>query len=190
VAFHLPASCTCLMVHPLYPYFFILKVPSLPASAHSVFLYVVLGRLAFKMRSLGIFRSTIFALICAFVTRGITALDSSTDAAEDDDVLGINSPYTFYSALGPCPAPCFGNPENWTVYSAFERLSVCNQPLLLDSNIYNSIVNPASTLKLRVCTAGDGDPKGGGNALVARDDSLPLPFTILVRHQRTSIHRL
>ncbi|KAH8892262.1 killer toxin alpha/beta [Thozetella sp. PMI_491] len=64
-------------------------------------------------------------------------------------------PSSFFSATHPCPASCEGKPENWTLYSSVERLGVCNQPMMLDFAIYNPLEDPATTVKLRACTAGD-----------------------------------
>ncbi|KAK3940475.1 killer toxin alpha/beta [Diplogelasinospora grovesii] len=71
----------------------------------------------------------------------------------------------FLSALRPCPATCAGSPENWTVYTALNRLDVCNQPVLLDFAIYNPLDDPTTTVKLRTCTIGNANDTQ--NALLA-----------------------
>ncbi|EHK17714.1 glycoside hydrolase family 18 protein [Trichoderma virens Gv29-8] len=58
--------------------------------------------------------------------------------------------------LNPCPADCYGSPENWHVYSSFDRLQICEQPLLLDFAIHTPLEDPNTTVKLRMCTLNDG----------------------------------
>ncbi|KAK3330048.1 killer toxin alpha/beta [Apodospora peruviana] len=87
-------------------------------------------------------------------------------AAADDDWVPRDSPRTFYSDLHPCPASCVGPPTNWTVYSAVDRISVCDEPLLLNFNVYNPLDDPATTVLLHACTTKDGNPKTQVNALV------------------------
>ncbi|ORY57858.1 killer toxin alpha/beta [Pseudomassariella vexata] len=85
-----------------------------------------------------------------------------------EEYVPLDTPQTFQSQLKPCPASCAGQkPENWTVYSDFDRLAVCNQPLLLDFSIYNDVLNPNTDTKLRVCT--DGDANDTTNALLEEE---------------------
>ncbi|KAK3360576.1 killer toxin alpha/beta [Lasiosphaeria hispida] len=65
----------------------------------------------------------------------------------------------YYTELHPCPQDCGGaSPSHWTVYSSYSRLQRCNETLLFDFSLYNTISDSSTPSKLRVCTAGDADP--------------------------------
>ncbi|QPH06480.1 hypothetical protein C2857_004983 [Epichloe festucae Fl1] len=67
----------------------------------------------------------------------------------------------FYSDLKLCPATCHSSndPSNWTIYHEVRRLDVCNQPVLLDFNLYTTIEDQATDVTIRSCTVGDADAK-------------------------------
>ncbi|KYK56202.1 hypothetical protein DCS_08170 [Drechmeria coniospora] len=76
-------------------------------------------------------------------------------------------PDTFYSDLHPCPRTCDGKaPQDWDVFSSFDRVKLCDQPMLFDTAIYNAVDDYDTPIKLRICTK--GDPKSHGNALVRK----------------------
>lgn len=64
----------------------------------------------------------------------------------------------FYSQLQPCPQTCATSgpsPSNWTTYHSFDRLERCNQTVLFDFNIFNSVEGPNTHTTIRACTADD-----------------------------------
>ncbi|KAL4820368.1 hypothetical protein BDW67DRAFT_172610 [Aspergillus spinulosporus] len=72
------------------------------------------------------------------------------------DAIPIDSPGTYYTDLHPCPAACRDSkPDNWTVYSAVDRLSHCPEPMLFDIAINNPVDAPDAFVKIRACTAGE-----------------------------------
>ncbi|KAL2831314.1 hypothetical protein BJY01DRAFT_240141 [Aspergillus pseudoustus] len=94
-----------------------------------------------------------------------TLFTSSTHAGQDvdgnkilrlGDAVPIDSPGTYYADLHPCPAACRDNkPDNWTVYSAVDRLNHCPEPMLFDLAINNPVDVPDAFVKIRACTAGE-----------------------------------
>ncbi|KAL4896950.1 glycoside hydrolase [Aspergillus ambiguus] len=67
---------------------------------------------------------------------------------------------TFFSALNACPAPCenLNHPTGWTTYNRVNRLSACNETMLVDFALHNPLDNPKTTTKLYACTTtGDKD---------------------------------
>lgn len=64
-----------------------------------------------------------------------------------------------------CPAECSArdSPSKWTIYSEFERFSVCDQPMLFDFAIYNALDDPSTTTKFRLCTVDRFDKAPPGN---------------------------
>ncbi|KAL3430403.1 hypothetical protein BDV09DRAFT_189290 [Aspergillus tetrazonus] len=72
------------------------------------------------------------------------------------DAMPIDSPGTYYADLHPCPAACRDNkPDNWTVYSAVDRLSHCPETMLFDLAINNPVDAPDAFVKIRACTTGE-----------------------------------
>ncbi|KAL2860831.1 uncharacterized protein BJX67DRAFT_386278 [Aspergillus lucknowensis] len=72
------------------------------------------------------------------------------------DAVPIDSPGAYYADLHPCPAACGDNkPDNWTVYSAVDRLRYCPEPMLFDLAINNPVDAPDAFVKIRACTAGE-----------------------------------
>ncbi|PTB47685.1 glycoside hydrolase family 18 protein [Trichoderma harzianum CBS 226.95] len=57
--------------------------------------------------------------------------------------------------LRACPANCYGPPEHWNVFSSFDRVGICEQPLLLDFAIHPLLEDSNTTVKLRSCTLND-----------------------------------
>ncbi|KAJ8069027.1 hypothetical protein OCU04_002702 [Sclerotinia nivalis] len=66
------------------------------------------------------------------------------------------SPSVINSQRSRCPASCddagFG-PSNWTVYHDVNRLAFCNQTMILDFNLYNSLDDPLAHASIRSCVA-------------------------------------
>ncbi|GLA53900.1 hypothetical protein AnigIFM63604_011204 [Aspergillus niger] len=53
----------------------------------------------------------------------------------------------------PCPAPCSStDPADWFVYPDLERLAQCNESMLLDFNIYNTVTDPQHHSTMYTCT--------------------------------------
>ncbi|KAI2814136.1 hypothetical protein CBS147321_10878 [Aspergillus niger] len=53
----------------------------------------------------------------------------------------------------PCPAPCSStDPADWFVYPDLERLAQCNESMLLDFNIYNTVTDPQHHSTIYTCT--------------------------------------
>ncbi|PKK52047.1 hypothetical protein CI102_2177 [Trichoderma harzianum] len=60
----------------------------------------------------------------------------------------------FQSQFNRCPIPCSGKtPENWNVYSSFERLSQCDRPMLFDLAIHTPVNDRTKSVLIRACTA-------------------------------------
>ncbi|KAL7932039.1 glycoside hydrolase family 18 protein [Trichoderma chlorosporum] len=65
-------------------------------------------------------------------------------------MAAANSPHNL--RLQPCPISCYDSlPEHWNVFSSFDRLGICQQPLLLDFAIHAPLKDPDTTVKLRMC---------------------------------------
>ncbi|KAH8667088.1 hypothetical protein BX600DRAFT_412924 [Xylariales sp. PMI_506] len=77
-------------------------------------------------------------------------------AASAQHVTGAttDSAALFYSDLQPCPAVCEKGRElsDWTFYHDIDRLAVCDQPIMLDFNIYTALDDPCSDVTIRSCT--------------------------------------
>ncbi|KAL6834323.1 glycoside hydrolase family 18 protein [Trichoderma sp. SZMC 28015] len=80
----------------------------------------------------------------------------------------------FQSQFNSCPIPCSGKtPENWSVYSSFERLSQCDRPMLFDLAIHTPINDRTKSVLIRVCTAvvSNGRPLHGSEAVKKEFDT-------------------
>ncbi|KAK3317910.1 killer toxin alpha/beta [Apodospora peruviana] len=89
-------------------------------------------------------------------------LRTTAQSVEDDldDLIpeGVDNPNSYYADLHPCPVACDDlPPSNWTIYTSYERLARCDEPLLFDFALYNPVADPLTPTKLRVCTAGNAD---------------------------------
>lgn len=107
----------------------------------------------------------------ALSLRGAAEVDAAAafSAMSDEELMeGTDKVNTYHHEFHPCPIPCTDQlPQNWTIYTDIHRLTQCNEPMLFDFNIYNSVVDPETPTKLRVCNAGDGAAsKPGGISLV------------------------
>ncbi|KAF2094641.1 killer toxin alpha/beta [Rhizodiscina lignyota] len=79
-------------------------------------------------------------------------------------------------ARSPAWAATLAFLANWTVYTAFERLNACEQPVLFDFAIHNPVDDPNTVTKLRTCTAGTSN--GTAAVLAANQTSgTCLPYT-------------
>jgi chitinase len=68
----------------------------------------------------------------------------------------IASANAFESSRNRCPATCSEAgiaPTNWTVYHDANRLSACNETMLLDFAVYNPLNDPETQVRIRACTA-------------------------------------
>ncbi|KAI9700939.1 MAG: hypothetical protein M1820_006584 [Bogoriella megaspora] len=81
----------------------------------------------------------------------IGALLISTTFAGDT----ADTEHRVYSQLNRCPDACAGKPDNWTLYSSFDRVQVCNEPVLLDFYLYNSVDGSGTVTKLMTCITGN-----------------------------------
>ncbi|KAH7024682.1 uncharacterized protein B0I36DRAFT_376564 [Microdochium trichocladiopsis] len=85
----------------------------------------------------------------------------STQAQELSSIDVFNQPAdpnTFYSDQHACPRACGDLPaDEWDVFSSFQRLRVCDEPMIFQLGLYAGInsEDEATPLKVRVCTTGD-----------------------------------
>ncbi len=71
----------------------------------------------------------------------------------------------FDSMRSACPASCDEtgpDTTNWTAYHDVNRLSWCNQTMLLDFTLYNPLDDPQSHATIRCCAAGPEIPASSG----------------------------
>ncbi|KAJ5116978.1 hypothetical protein N7456_001326 [Penicillium angulare] len=90
------------------------------------------------------------------VSRSATVTSSPT--ATINGVFQSN-PALIRAAISRCPASCSesgNNPSNWTVYHSVDRLSWCNETMLLDFVLFNSLSSGNTQKSIRACTV-DGD---------------------------------
>jgi chitinase len=62
----------------------------------------------------------------------------------------------FYSSRHACPQTCsvLGNEtSNWTVYTWADRLKACDETMLVNFNIHNSLDNPSKRVKISACVS-------------------------------------
>ncbi|KAL6867178.1 glycoside hydrolase family 18 protein [Trichoderma novae-zelandiae] len=88
-------------------------------------------------------------------------LASATAIANFHGVLAIaNEADAVQSQLNLCPIACSDRtPEQWSVYSSFERLSECDQPVLFDMAIHTPINDKTNSVLIRACTTSPADGK-------------------------------
>ncbi|KAF2742939.1 carbohydrate-binding module family 24 protein [Sporormia fimetaria CBS 119925] len=57
-----------------------------------------------------------------------------------------------------CPAPCvdYSNTHSWTPYFSIRRLDRCQDPLLLQFSVTESLYDPKSDILIRTCSLGSG----------------------------------
>lgn len=64
----------------------------------------------------------------------------------------IDEPNQYWSQLHACPLPCEDKPSTaWTAYSFLDETARCAEPMLMELNIYNTIVDGKS-IRYRACT--------------------------------------
>ncbi|PTB66103.1 glycoside hydrolase family 18 protein [Trichoderma citrinoviride] len=69
-----------------------------------------------------------------------------------------NEADAFQSQLNLCPLSCSDkSPDQWSVYSSFERLSQCDQPVLFDLAIHTPINDKTNSVLIRACTTSSVD---------------------------------
>ncbi|KAJ5121270.1 uncharacterized protein N7515_009231 [Penicillium bovifimosum] len=91
------------------------------------------------------------------LSRPATAHSSPT--ATIHGVLQSN-PALVRAALSRCPLSCSesgSNPSNWTVYHSVDRLSWCNETMMLDFVLFNSLSSGSSHKSIRACTVNSDD---------------------------------
>ncbi|PQE28360.1 class V chitinase protein [Rutstroemia sp. NJR-2017a BBW] len=99
-------------------------------------------------------------------TRTSSASPTSTSVSNTN----ANSSLIFNSALSRCPASCSdagSNPANWTAYHDIRRLAVCNETMLLDFTIYNSLNDSNTQATIYSCKTDSTQSKS--NSLPKRD---------------------
>ncbi|KAL7805617.1 hypothetical protein V8C26DRAFT_440515 [Trichoderma gracile] len=80
----------------------------------------------------------------------------------------------FQSQLNLCPLACSDkSPEQWSVYSSFERLSQCDQPVLFDLAIHTPINDKANSVLIRACTTSPvaGESQQATNAVKRKSEA-------------------
>lgn len=105
---------------------------------------------------------------------------SAVPTASTNDTI---APNLANLALSHCPAGCdeFGsNPGNWTLYPRLGRLSICNETMLLDFTLFNSLRNDET---VRACTA--SSTLGPSSAGDTTNDGSCLPNGSLTQVQET-----
>lgn len=112
-------------------------------------------------------RTTALAVVWVFLALGTPASTLNTNSL----AATLNRPSVFQSQLSPCPAVCSSNsPQDWTIYTSFDRLSFCDQPILFDLAIHTPVNDTSKTLKFRACTAKDSfEVSNAATAVVAND---------------------
>lgn len=82
----------------------------------------------------------------------ITLLSMAVAVAAGD-AIGNGKP--FYPDFDDCPAPCVAGsrPDNWTTYHEVDRLTWCNQTMLIDFAVYNALEDPKTHASIRSCVA-------------------------------------
>lgn len=147
--------------------------------------------------SLAVARIFIISLLLAFLVTALNVPDGlssflaahpistiSGDLAKapvDLSYLNTKTVVDANSARSRCPASCNDaglDSTNWTVYQDVNRLSWCNQTMLLDFALYNSINDPRTHASIRCCAAGpevaissgaDPSPEATANRVSRRD---------------------
>ncbi|KAH8806180.1 hypothetical protein F5884DRAFT_627227, partial [Xylogone sp. PMI_703] len=59
------------------------------------------------------------------------------------------------SQLQHCPDNCLAlgtNPGNWTIIHDAQKLSYCNQTVLFDLSLHNTLDDPKTHTTIRACT--------------------------------------
>ncbi|KAK4452539.1 hypothetical protein QBC34DRAFT_435403 [Podospora aff. communis PSN243] len=111
-------------------------------------------------------RVLLFAVLVVgtWAQRDTAAVLAELNSLSDDELMRGTQPG------GPapsqrCPAECSArtSPSEWTIYSDFERFSVCDQPMLFDFAIYNPLDDASTTTKFRLCTLDRFDKKPPSN---------------------------
>ncbi|KAI9651823.1 MAG: hypothetical protein M1829_002136, partial [Trizodia sp. TS-e1964] len=85
---------------------------------------------------------------------GSSNLTASASAGAGASAL---PPVVANTARSRCPASCHDSgldPFHWTVYHSVERLSWCNQTMLLDFALFNPLADPRTHVTIRCCAAG------------------------------------
>ena len=99
------------------------------------------------------------------ITTGIVVAQDVLSMSDTDIMGGVDLSGSFFSDLHPCPSTCKNNAaSNWTIYTSMDRLTLCDEPLLFDFAISNSVADPNTATKLRVCTAAGGNELTTTNA--------------------------
>ncbi|KAJ9421240.1 hypothetical protein FOXG_17685 [Fusarium oxysporum f. sp. lycopersici 4287] len=80
----------------------------------------------------------------------------AVDPAGEDDPSPIGDINTYQPDQHDCPLPCqdLANPHSWIPYFSVQRLSRCEEPMLLQLPISQPLDDPSSTVLIRTCTLG------------------------------------
>ncbi|KID84077.1 hypothetical protein MGU_08730 [Metarhizium guizhouense ARSEF 977] len=97
------------------------------------------------------------AQVLAFSALCSHAIASRTeDGGRDYFNEPTEDPNTFYPDLHPCPRSCDDkSPKEWDVFTSYDRLKLCAQPMLFDMSLYNDIDDNDTPTMLRICTTGN-----------------------------------
>ncbi|KAH7633846.1 hypothetical protein B0T09DRAFT_372316 [Sordaria sp. MPI-SDFR-AT-0083] len=119
--------------------------------------------------SFGKLVSSLFAS-WAVVSDVIGGIANAAALASPSDAL--ESPSPFFSQLRRCPAACSNcqSPEEWTVYSTFDRLKHCNETLLIDFSIHIPLDTP--DIVVRACSTAGNAPVNPAVAEIVTSQSL------------------
>lgn len=104
-----------------------------------------------------------------------TRTSSATPTSTIVPNTNTNISLIFNSALNRCPASCSeagNNPANWTAYHDTRRLAVCNETMLLDFTIYNSLNDSNTQTTIYACKT--NSTQSERSSLSRRDTACPL----------------
>lgn len=79
--------------------------------------------------------------------------------AAENDFSPISDPTTYYPDQHDCPLPCldYSNMHSWIPYFSVDRLRRCQDPMLLQFSVSQSLDDPTTTILIRSCSLGEAD---------------------------------
>jgi hypothetical protein len=77
----------------------------------------------------------------------------AVEPVTDDDASPIGDMTTYYPDQHDCPLQCedLTNTNSWITYFSVERLSRCNETMLLQFSVTQPLDRPDSTILIRSC---------------------------------------
>lgn len=106
---------------------------------------------------------------------------------------GLAATNKFFSSRNACPQTCSTlgyETANWTVYRRTDRLKACNETMLLNFNIHNSLDSPDKREKISACVADGGtntEKRGSINSSLATNSSSQATRTTVATVQVLSV---